>query len=150
MDFLAITKTGDVKDPTRAHDTDAGVDFFVPNDFESVTVAPNGTALINLKVKTTFPKGYALIFFDKSGVALKKNLILKGGVVDSEYTGELVLQLANVGSTESKIEPGEKIIQGILMPISLAMPIIVSAEEYADMTTNSARGENGHGSTGSF
>ena len=69
---MRYTKVKDVKNPTRAHETDAGIDFFVPNDFETVTLKPGEDVLIDSGIKVIVPKGYALIFKEKSGVAAKR------------------------------------------------------------------------------
>ena len=33
MNKILFSKTRDVKSPIRAHETDAGIDFFLPNKF---------------------------------------------------------------------------------------------------------------------
>lgn len=147
---LFFTKLGDVKSPARAHTTDAGFDFFAPNDMEPITLKAHEKAVIPLKVKVSFGEGYVLILKDKSGVALKKNLIVCGGVIDAGYTGEVVVQLQNYSEGEVVIQPGEKIVQGVLLPISVGMPQELTMEEYAKLTAHADRGANGHGSTGSF
>ena len=38
--ILYVTRVRDVKLPQRAHDEDAGYDFFVPNDFAPYTLLP--------------------------------------------------------------------------------------------------------------
>lgn len=147
---LFFHKTGDVKSPGKAHATDAGFDFYVPNDVNPIVLHSLERAAINLKTKVHFSEGYALIFHDKSGVALKKNLKVCGGVVDSEYTGEVILNIVNIGLTPQTIMPGEKIAQAILMPISLGEAVELSEEDYSTRTRTSTRGEGGHGSTGAF
>ena len=66
------------KMPTRAHDTDAGCDVYSPQD---VVIYPSQDALIPLDLRSEFSEGYALVFFNKSGVCTKKKLVI-GACVD--------------------------------------------------------------------
>ena len=147
MNFdLIFTKTKDVKSPVRGHDTDAGIDFFIPNDFENTAVFPGRDILLDSGIKVIVPKGYALIFKEKSGVATKKKLTAGASVVDSDYRGEVHFHLFNSGDQPQVLHPGEKIIQGLVVPISLCKPKEISNEEYEKNETT--RGEGGFGSTG--
>ena len=143
---LKFIKTKEVKSPVRGHDTDAGIDFFIPEDFESVTLRPNEDVCIDSGIKVIVPKGYALIFKEKSGVALKKKLIIGACVVDSDYRGNVHFHLFNNGLEVQSLNAGDKIIQGIVFPISLCQPEEISEEEYNTNETSS--GEGGFGSTG--
>ena len=144
-----VVKTGDVKAPYRAHKEDACIDFFVPNDFEKTTVKPHESIFINLKIKVGFPMGFALILKDKSGIAKNRKLTVLGGVIDSGYKGEIICQLCNTSEKNVIIEPGDKIVQGLFLPICIAQPKIVSEEEYEKIVGETERGTGGHGSTGS-
>lgn len=148
MEKLKFAKIRDVKDPCRAHPTDAGIDFFVPNDFNETEVLPNQSILINGGVKVKIPKGYALIFFNKSGVAAKKHLVLGSCVIDECYEGELIYNLNNIGNTFQVIRPGEKIVQGILLPVNYAEVEMVDSVDELYKDSTSTRGEGGFGSTG--
>lgn len=82
---LKIARTRNVKMPTRGTSGSAGIDFYVPNDYpESLcTVMPGERFFIPSGIKAKVPEGYALIAFNKSGVALKKGLVT-GACVDGE------------------------------------------------------------------
>ena len=145
---LKFVKIRDVKSPTRAHPTDAGIDFFIPNDSEEQIVRPGESILIHGGLKVKVPEGYALIFFNKSGVAAKRNLVLGSCVVDQDYQGELIYNLHNIGIDPQRLHAGDKIVQGILLPINYASVHEVSSEEelYNGITTD--RGGGGFGSSG--
>lgn len=143
---LKFIKTKEVKSPVRGHDTDAGIDFFIPEDFETITLQPNEDVLIDAGIKVIVPEGYALIFKEKSGVATKKKLTIGASVVDSDYRGVVHLHLFNNGRNEVVLEPGDKITQGLVIPVSLCKPLEISEEEYNSYDTE--RGEGGFGSTG--
>ena len=147
MNFdLKYIKTKEVKSPVRGHETDAGIDFFIPEDFAPITLQPNEDVLIDAGIKVLVPKGFALIFKEKSGVAVKKKLTIGACVVDSDYRGVVHLHLFNNGRNEVTLEPGDKITQGILVPIALGTPTEISEKEYNSYDTE--RGEGGFGSTG--
>lgn len=143
---LKFTKTKDVKNPVRAHSTDAGIDFFIPNDFGTMVLIPNEDVLIDSGIKVIVPEGYALIFKEKSGVAVNKKLTVGAAVVDSDYRGVVHFHLFNNGRGDVKLNAGDKIIQGVIVPVALFAVEEVSNEEYE--TNETDRGSGGFGSTG--
>lgn len=143
---LRFAKVRDVKSPLRAHPTDAGIDFFIPNDSKSYTISPGESVLIPSGIKVHFDHGWALIANNKSGIASKKQLLVGAQVIDSSYQGEVHINLHNVGNSEVVIGPGDKIVQFIMYNIGLPTPEEVPLEDlYNDV---SDRGEGGFGSTG--
>lgn len=69
--------------------------------------------------------------------------------VDHGYSGEVHINLTNVGNKEATIAPGDKIIQGILLKVEAHIPLIVAEENlYKDIAYVSERGAGGFGSTG--
>ena len=54
--MLRYTKVREVKDPVRAHRTDAGIDFFIPNDFKETILMPNEDVLIDSGIKVIVPE----------------------------------------------------------------------------------------------
>lgn len=144
---LIFTKTTDVKSPVRGHETDAGIDFFIPNDFETTILNPGEDVLIDAGIKVVVPRGYALIFKEKSGVATKRKLTIGACVVDSDYRGNVHLHLFNNGTEAQELNAGDKITQGLVIPVSLCQTEEVSGEVYEEYC-NTERGEGGFGSTG--
>src|SRR5574344_675222 len=114
---IMFTTVRDVKAPVRAHSSDGGIDFFVPNDVKEIKVGPHGSVLIPSGVKVIVPSGYALIAMNKSGVATKKKLIVGACVVDEGYTNEVHIHLINTSDDECcvDINPGDKIVQFVLV-----------------------------------
>ena len=151
MDVLKFVKIRDVKSPSRAHFNDAGIDFFIPNSYnggKSYTVMPGESIMIDSGIKVNIPRNHALIFFNKSGVAAKKNLVLGACCVDYGYQGEIIFNLHNIGLDEVEIMPGEKITQGIILPINYTKVEEVDSIENLYSEGISDRGEGGFGSTG--
>jgi dUTP pyrophosphatase len=87
-------------------------------------------------------EGYAGLIWDKSGVAQKAGMKTLGGVIDSNYTGEWIVGLVNLGEDVYKIEKGQKIAQVLFQKVEI--PEIEEVEELEQ--TN--RGDGAFGSTG--
>jgi dUTP pyrophosphatase len=159
IDFF-FTKVRPVKSPTRGTAESAGIDFFVPEDFNETEVRPGSSTLIPSGIKCAYPPGYALILFNKSGIATKYKLTSLACVCDSDYQGEIHISLINVGKDSVKITPGMKIAQFILVPVSLVEPKEIGTDDelwdlWSKMSvirssSESTRGDGGFGSTGEF
>lgn len=142
---MRISRIKDVKLPNRGTEKSAGLDFFVPNDFETVILHPSDSTKIASGIKVEVPKGYALIIFNKSGVALK-GLQVGACVIDEDYQGEINLHVYNYSHHPIRIEPGQKLVQMILIPVLYAdIEEVYSDELFTEATS---RGEGGFGSTG--
>ena len=145
---MKISKIREVKTPIRGTEQSAGIDFFVPYDFEETTVSSGGAVFIPSGIKVNVPAGHALIAFNKSGVALRKTLSVGACVVDEDYQGEIHLHLYNFGNETTTIKPGEKLVQMVLVPV-----FYDNIEEVAEESlfkTETQRGSGGFGSTGNF
>jgi len=146
---MKISKIRDVKTPVRANGNDAGIDFFIPNKWNignEYHLSPGQQALIPSGVKVNVPEGYALIAFNKSGIATKKQLIAGAAVVDEGYQGELHIHVINAGSTVQTLIAGDKIMQFILVP--MFYDSIEEVDASVLFEDNSTRGAGGFGSTG--
>ena len=145
---MRICKIREVKTPTRGTSQSAGLDLYVPNDFEETVVQPGGSVFIPSGIRADVPEGFALIAFNKSGVALKKNLSVGACVVDEDYQGEIHLHLYNFGNNDVAITPGEKLVQMVLLPVSYDDVEVVEESQLFNSSTE--RGSGGFGSTGRF
>lgn len=145
---LSLSKIRDVKTPTRGTIGSAGIDFYVPDDYPNSLrrIAPGERFFIPSGIKANVPEGHALIAFNKSGVALKKGLMVGACVVDSDYQGEIHLHLVNTSNNDATIEAGEKLTQFLLIPVS-HIPVEVVPEDELFLE-QSERGAGGFGSTG--
>jgi dUTP pyrophosphatase len=141
---MKISKTRDVRTPSRGTELSAGIDFFVPNEFEEFTLDPGEDARILSGIKVQIPENHVLIAFNKSGVALKKGLMVGACVVDEDYQGEISLHV--IATKKTKILPGEKLVQFVLLPVSYDSLDVVPESELFDEETS--RGSGGFGSTG--
>ena len=142
---IKFSKTCEVKSPFKAYDTDAGIDFFVPEEFESLELYPGEDVNIKSGIKIKVPSGYALVFFNKSGICTNDQLIVGACVIDEGYQGEIHLHLINVGSLPVYIKPNQKIVQGLLIPVPNIQIKEINTEEL--FSTETKRGSGGFGST---
>lgn len=144
---MRISKTKDVKTPTRGTEKSAGLDFYIPNDFNETTVLPGMGIRINSGVRVEVPKGYALVAFNKSGVAFT-GLQVGACVIDEDYQGNVNLHLFNVSNGNVTLSPGQKLTQFILIPMFYDSVEVVDDTELH--TEASERGAGAFGSTGKF
>lgn len=82
--------------------------------------------------------------FPRSGLATKHGISLANcvGVIDSDYTGEIICPVINHGNADYIINPGDRIAQIVFLPIYCA------EFEMTDELDNTSRGIGGFGSTG--
>ena len=146
--MLIYNKVKDVKDPSRAHSTDAGIDLYVPNDFTPVTLKIGDSVLIQSGIRFKLPGNTAGVFFNKSSVA-KKGLIVGAQLIDEQYTGQVHIHLVKVTGEPVTINPGDKIAQMVIVPVLYNKLIKCNDEQYESMTKDSERKDKGFGSTGS-
>ncbi|OUW00025.1 MAG: hypothetical protein CBD16_07070 [Betaproteobacteria bacterium TMED156] len=134
--------------PDRAHSTDAGMDFFYsPSEAESITISPGQSVLLETGIKMQVPTNCMLQIMNKSGIASKKHLITGACVVDEGYTGEIFVNLHNIGKHPEAIATGQKIAQGVFVRIE--KPFLMEVEDSDNIyDTSTERGSGALGSTG--
>ena len=90
------------------------------------------------------PEGYEIQVRPRSGLAAKHGVTVLNtpGTIDSDYRGELKVILINLGQKDFIVNPGERIAQIIVSPVTLADFTIT------DSLSDTQRGEKGFGSTG--
>ena len=133
--------------PHRAHPGDAGMDFFFAPETEKPTlIEPGQSAVLQTGLKVEVPRGYMLQIMNKSGVASKRSLLTGACVVDHGYTGEIFINLHNVGREVQIIAPGTKLAQGVFIQVeSFGLELVEEDNIYGETT---ARGDGALGSTG--
>lgn len=127
------------KIPSYATYDDAGMDLHTT---EEILIRPGDSAIIPTGIATEIPVGYVGLIWDRSGIGIKHNLKVMGGVIDSGYRGEIRIGMVNLSKKEYKFEKGDKVAQMIIQ--AKENPEIVESDELSD----SERGEGTLGSTG--
>ena len=126
--------------PTRAHDTDAGLDLYATED---AVIFRHGSHTFDTGVHVQIPEGYVGFLKSKSGLNVNQG-IQSAGVIDCGYTGSIRAKLYNHGRGMVHIKKGQKISQLVLLPI------ITPELELVDSLEETERGNGGFGSTGKF
>lgn len=123
----------------------AGMDLraALPED-EPVTLQPGEWRLIPTGLAIALPAGYEAQIRPRSGLAAKHAItcVNTPGTVDSDYRGEMRVNLINHGREPFTIQRGERIAQMIIAPV------IQAVWEEVDDLGETDRGAGGFGSTG--
>lgn len=128
--------------PTRAHETDAGLDLYSPCD---AVVPANGSVCIDTGVHIELYCSNGIcevgMIKSKSGLNVKHGIVSEG-VIDVGYTGSIMVKLYNHSAEDYAIKRGDKISQLVILPIF--RPTLELVDELAE----TERGNGGFGSTG--
>jgi dUTP pyrophosphatase len=128
--------------PGYARPGDAGADLFAAED---VVLAPGERALVRTGIAIALPEGYAGFVHPRSGLAAKHGVTLVNapGTIDAGYRGEIKVILLNTDLAETvSLRRGDRIAQLVVQRVEN-----VTFREVPALP-ESARGENGFGSTG--
>ena len=125
--------------PTRAYQTDAGLDLYA---VENRVLLPGGNAVFDTGLHIELEPGYYGKIESRSGLNVKSDVVSCGGVIDQGYRGSIKVKLYNLGKRTCEIERGSRIAQLIIQPC--LTPEIEVVEELDE----AERGDNGFGSTG--
>ncbi|SEM76224.1 deoxyuridine 5'-triphosphate nucleotidohydrolase [Pseudorhodobacter antarcticus] len=127
----------------------AGVDLFACMDAPVQVLAQAPAILIASGIALNFGDlALAGLVLPRSGLGHKKGLVLGNslGLIDPDYTGEVLISLWNrnpPGSAPIDIRPGDRIAQLVFVPILRPEFEVVRA-----FSQTGARGAGGFGSTG--
>ncbi len=129
--------------PSKAHEADAGFDIYARRGFCVFGTKGNniGTGTHDTGVHIEIPRGYVGLLKSKSGHNVKFGLTNEG-VIDSGYTGSIVVKLYNHTSEDFWFNEGDKVTQLVIVPIADAKLVEVGSLDTTD------RGDGGFGSSG--
>ncbi len=141
MDIRITRFRPDVEIPAYQTNGSAGMDLATA---EETRIPPKTAVRIPTGLGIGVPKGYALFLFARSSLFIKKGLMLANsvGVLDSDYCGpkdEIQLAVWNPSEETIELKKGERIAQGVIMPV-------VQATLFEALANGPSRG--GFGSTG--
>jgi len=129
----------DAKLPTHGHPGDAGIDFYA---IESVLFPSGKQMRVHTGVALEIPEEHVGLIWDKSSVSFNMGLKVMGGVIDSSYRGEIIMNLLNTSSNPVLLEKGHKVAQMLIQKFEHCD--ILECEELS----STVRGEGREGSTG--
>jgi dUTP pyrophosphatase len=129
--------------PSYATDESAGVDLRAAIS-DGFLLKRNERKLLPTGVAIALPPGYNAEIRSRSGLAYRNGVVVLNspGTVDSDYRGELMVLLINLGENDFKIERGMRIAQMIIVQYEV---VVWNKVEVLDETSRST---GGYGSTG--
>ena len=109
-----------------------------------VSIEPGARAQVPTGLAVAVPPGYEAQIRPRSGLAARFGLTVLNapGTVDSDYRGEVMVLLVNLGQERVDIEPGDRIAQMVIAPVARVQV------ETGDELPATGRGAGGFGSTG--
>jgi dUTP pyrophosphatase len=143
VEALAVRRLRpDARLPGRAHPGDAGLDL---SAVEPLELAPGARGAASTGLAVAIPPGHAGLVVPRSGLARRHGVTVANapGLIDAGYRGELQVLLVNLGAEPYRIEPGDRVAQLVVVPVSLA-----DAAEVEDLPASDGRGAGGFGSSG--
>ncbi|MFH1193880.1 MAG: dUTP diphosphatase [bacterium] len=133
--------------PLPQYQTPGSVAFDLASSVDA-TVNPKEIKLVPTGLIIQAPAGHMLMLSSRSSLALKKGLMMGNGVgiVDADYCGpndEIKIQLVNITGEPVEIKKGERLAQGMFVPVTRE-----EFEEVETMEKSDSRG--GFGSTAGY
>jgi dUTP pyrophosphatase len=124
----------------------AGLDLSacLPDGKTEIVVAPGKVEVIPTGIAIAVCPGFEAQVRPRSGIATKHAVTLPNapGTIDSDYRGEVLVPLINLGSEPFNVTHGMRIAQMVIAPVARAHVV-----EVADLEATT-RGSGGFGSTG--
>lgn len=129
--------------PSYGSDYAIGLDLYADIP-ETILLYSGERIVVSTGIACAIPLGYYGRVAPRSGLSVNKGFDVLGGVIDSDYRGEIKVILINhdVGGKMHTIHNGERIAQLILEKADRAKIFIV------DELSSTNRGSSGFGSTG--
>jgi len=136
---------GEFSPPEYADSGSAAMDLRAMMSEPMITLNPGEALLIPSGIAIhMFNPEVAAVILPRSGMGHKSGLVLSNGtgLIDSSYTGPLMIGAFNRGKEPIKIHRGDRIAQLMFIPVHQARFTVV--DEFAE----TERGSGGFGSTG--
>ena len=125
--------------PTKAHTTDAGFDLYAD---EEVILKYGETTAILTNIAIELPEGYVADVRPRSGLTLNTGLRVQYGTIDAGYREGIGIICELARDDGMMIPKGMKLAQLVILPIPE-----ITLQEVTELS-DSDRGVNGFGSTG--
>ncbi len=124
----------------------AGLDLHAALEAQLV-LEPGARAAVPTGLSIALPPGHEGQVRPRSGLAIRHGVTVLNapGTIDEDYRGELQVLLANLGQEPYAIQPGDRIAQLVVAPVTRVEAVrVAEAAELGD----TARGQGGFGSSG--
>lgn len=136
-----LAHAADLPLPSPATAGSAGYDLASAEDGD---LAPFERKLFRTGFSIAVPEGYECQLRPRSGLALRHGITLPNtpATIDSDYRGELMVALVNLGSETFRVTRGMRIAQMIVAPVERV------SFRPVEVLPSTARGTGGFGSSG--
>ncbi len=142
---VRLKRVGAVHVPMPRYQTpgSAGMDLHAALE-AAIVIEPRARAKVPTGLSVAIPHGFEGQVRPRSGLAAKHGVTVVNtpGTVDSDYRGEIMVVLINLGTEPVTIAPLDRIAQIVFARHEIAM--LIEVTELDDTT----RGAGGYGSTG--
>ena len=98
--------------PTQAYEDAAGYDLYAA---EMRTILPHSCECVGIEIHFAIPAGFFAKLFSRSGLLKDYLVICEGGVIDSDFRGDLKVMLVNLSDRIFHVKTGDKIAHMVFM-----------------------------------
>jgi dUTP pyrophosphatase len=142
---ISVKLVGDVEVPLPEYQTAgaAGMDLRAAIK-APVEIAPGAIGVIPTGLAIAVPEGYEVQIRPRSGWAIKLGVTVVNspGTVDSDFRGQMMVGLINLGKNAATVQPQDRIAQMVVCPV---IRVTLKRVDSLDAT---ARGDGMMSSTG--
>ena len=141
--FLWLRDEPPLPPPSYQTEGSSGMDLAAA---EEAVIAPGEICLLPSGYAVAIPAGYEIQVRPRSGLAIRHGItvINSPGTIDSDYRGEIMIGLINLGPAPYTVARGERVCQLVVMPVTRATVQVTAALD------ETRRGAGGFGHTGRF
>ena len=125
-------------EPKRATSGSASYDLYAA---EPTTLGPGEIKMIKTDIAIECPHNSYGRIAPKSGITVKRHLDIRAGVIDSDYRGNVIVTMHNIGTAQQNVNEGDQIAQLIIEKI------VNTTLVEKDTVVPTSRGTGGLGST---
>lgn len=135
--------SSNVKLPTRAHQTDAGIDLTAYGFIEK----NSNVFLFSTGIKVSAPKNFYVEIVPRSSI-IKTDFIMANsvGIIDPDYRGEIFVPYRYIGNGDA-LESARELVGNRIAQL-IVREIIPTSINLVDTLNETVRGAGGFGSTG--
>jgi dUTP pyrophosphatase len=143
IEVVRLPHARDLPLPAYATELAAGMDLMAAID-APITLEAGRHLLVPTGLSMAIPAGFEAQVRPRSGLAAKHGVTVLNspGTIDADYRGEVKVILINLGAAALVIEPGMRIAQLVIAPVTRA------TWRESDRLQETTRGLGGFGSTG--
>ena len=132
----------DARLPERATEGSTGLDLFAYIEKGARVTLGEKPKLVGTGIAVEVPRGYDVQIRPRSGLSAR-GVVAAFGTVDSDYRGELLVTMYTLGQGSTfDVRHGDRIAQLVVSKVA-DLPV-----EEVEELSSTARGPQGHGSTG--